>query len=472
MSDEKRIGRQFPTRSVVLPYEETKGGEAVAFYDQSKHKSMEWQRAMIYDIMAVDEDGLWRHIKFGWSIPRRNGKSELLIMRADHGLKHDERVLYTAHRTSTATASFQKVLRLLSEQGFTENDDYKVNRSKGQEHIEWLRGSGYVNFRTRTNTGGLGEGYDVLLIDEAQEYTADQETALQYVVTDSPNPQTLLCGTPTTAVSAGTVFKNYRRDVLSGNTQDCGWAEWGVPKQSDVEDVDLWYECNPSLGLILTERSVRGENRRDALDYNIQRLGLWVEYNLKSAISREEWRGLIAERPQLSSEPRIFFGIKFAKSLPNVSLVAAVELPDGNIFVEGIDCRPMRDGIDWLLQYLKNPHLRGVAIDGASGQTMLKEAMKDEGIKTKPLLPKVAEVIEANSMFELAISKQTIRHSDQPALEQIAANCEHRAIGTNGGFGYSSILEGADVSLLDAAVLAYWICATTKTERKKQRISC
>ncbi len=27
MSDDKRIGRQFPTQSVVLPYTETKGGE-------------------------------------------------------------------------------------------------------------------------------------------------------------------------------------------------------------------------------------------------------------------------------------------------------------------------------------------------------------------------------------------------------------------------------------------------------------
>lgn len=39
---EKRVGRQFPTQSVVLPYTQTKGGEAILLYDQSSRKTMEW----------------------------------------------------------------------------------------------------------------------------------------------------------------------------------------------------------------------------------------------------------------------------------------------------------------------------------------------------------------------------------------------------------------------------------------------
>lgn len=473
MSDDKRIGRQFPTQSLVLPYTDTRGGEAILLYDQSTRKTMEWQQSLLYDIMATDDEGLWVHIKFGWSIPRRNGKSEVAIARAIWGLLHDEAVLYTAHLVNTSTASFVKIVRILGEMGYVENDDIKVNRQKGGEYIEMLKGGkGHINFRTRTGTGGLGEGYDLLIIDEAQEYTSDQETALQYTVTDSKNPQTLMFGTPPTAVSKGTVFQKYRKNVLTGKTTDNGWAEWGVRKLSDVEDVDLWYECNPSLGLILSERSVRGENREDQVDYNIQRLGLWLTYNQKSAISREEWRALISERTELPDKPSVFMGVKFAKGTANVSLAAAVKLSDGRIFVEAIDCRPTRDGNSWMMPYLRNPNIREIVIDGANGQTILADEMKDAGIKRKPILPKVAEVIEANSMFEKAVLTGTLCHSDQPSLEQIAANCEHRAIGTNGGFGYVSILEGADVSLLDAVLLAHWICAATKQEKKKQRVSC
>ena len=471
MSD-KRIGKQFPTQSLVLPYEDTRGGEAILLYNQSSRKLLEWQEAQLYDIMAVNEDGLWTHIKYGYSIPRRNGKSEIAIARCIWGLIHDEAVLYTAHLTNTSTASFLKIVNILGEMGYVENDDIKVTRQKGGEQIKMLKGGkGFINFRTRTGTGGLGEGYDLLVIDEAQEYTTDQQTALQYTVTSSMNPQTLLFGTPPTTVSKGTVFPKYRQDVLTGKTQDNGWAEWGVRKLSPVDDVELWYECNPSLGLIMTERSVRGEDNSDEVDYNIQRLGLWLTYNQKSAISRDEWRKLIAERTELPAEPRIFYGVKFAKGTSNVSLAAAVKLSDGNIFVEAIDCRPTREGNAWIMPYLRNPHTAEVVIDGANGQTVLADEMKAAGIKKKPILPKVAEIIEANTMFEQAVLSGTLRHSDQPSLEQIAANVEHRAIGSNGGFGYVSILEGADVSLLDAVLLAHHSCATAK-DKKLQRVSC
>ena len=57
-------------------------------YNKSGRTAQEWQELMMYDIMAVDDEGLWKHMKFGWSIPRRNGKSELLIMRAIYGLQN------------------------------------------------------------------------------------------------------------------------------------------------------------------------------------------------------------------------------------------------------------------------------------------------------------------------------------------------------------------------------------------------
>ena len=79
MSDNKRIGRQFPTQSVVLEYNDTKGGEAILLYEQSTRRLMPWQQEQLYNIMAIDEDGYWKHIKYGWSIPRRNGKSEVAI---------------------------------------------------------------------------------------------------------------------------------------------------------------------------------------------------------------------------------------------------------------------------------------------------------------------------------------------------------------------------------------------------------
>ena len=82
---EKRLGRQTPVKSRILPYTASLGAEATELYEKSKRDALEWQQRLIEDIMAVNDDGLWVHMKFGYSIPRRNGKSEVVIMRCIWG---------------------------------------------------------------------------------------------------------------------------------------------------------------------------------------------------------------------------------------------------------------------------------------------------------------------------------------------------------------------------------------------------
>ncbi|MBR1555403.1 MAG: terminase [Oscillospiraceae bacterium] len=468
---ETRLGRQTPTVSSVLPYTESKGQEAVRLYNASGRTAQQWQELLLEDIMAVNEEGLWLHIKFGWSVPRRNGKSEILIIRAIYGLVHGERVLYTAHRTPTSHNAWEKIIERLVKAGYVEGEDFKTMKRYGLETIEWLNGDGVIHFRTRSSKGGLGEGFDLLILDEAQEYTGDQESALKYVVTDSKNPQTLMCGTPPTAVSSGTVFLTFRRETLTGKSESAGWAEWSVPRLTDAHDPELWYETNPSLGTILTERAIRSELGGDQTDDNIQRLGLWLTYSQKSAISEREWMQFKTDAPpKLKDSVKLFFGVKFAKTSGNVSLSVAVRTADKKIFVEALDCRPVRDGLDWIVSFLRNPHTEKVVIDGAAGAPLLVQAMKNAEVKCRTILPKVSDVIEANSLFEQNLFAGEVCHAAQPSLVQAATNCEHRAIGAGGGFGYTSILENADVSLLESVTLAHWVCANTK-EKKKQIIT-
>lgn len=466
---ETRKGRQVPTVSLVLPYENSYGAEAVALYNQSDRKALPWQELMIEDIMAVGEDGLWLHMKFAWSVPRRNGKSEILIMRALYAVLHGDRVLYTAHRATTSHNAWEKIVRALGKTGYVEGEDFKTGKRYGSETIEWLTSdAGEIHFRTRSNVGGLGEGFDLLIIDEAQEYTGDQETALKYCVTDSRNPQTLMCGTPPTVVSSGDVFQKLRKNILTHKEEDAGWAEWSVPRMSDAHDVDLWYETNPSLGYILTERTVRSELGDDEVDSNIQRLGLWLAYSQKSSISEKEWMDFKADaRPALAEPVRVFYGVKYAQRSGNVSLAAAVRTEDGKILVEAIDCRSVRDGNAWIIDYLRSPSAEKVIIDGAAGAPILIEDMKNADVTCKYVRPKVDEVITANSLFESSLFEGEITHMGQPSLVQIVSNSEHRAIGTGGGFGYNSILDGADASLLEAVTLAHWACAGAKVREEQ-----
>ena len=460
-----RVGRQSPTVSVILPYTDTRGPEAIELYNQSEKDALEWQTALTYDLMAVDDDGLWIHQKFGYSVPRRNGKSEMALARCIWGLKNGERILYTAHRASTAHSIWERLERLCAKVDIDIDSSF---RAFGKEHLYCATG-GIIEFRTRTSTGGLGEGYDLLIVDEAQEYTPEQETALKYVVSDSENPQTIMFGTPPTAISAGTVFPNYRKRVLQGDGFESGWAEWSVDKMTDQNDIDAWYETNPSLGLVLTERAIRSEITDDVTDFNIQRLGLWIKYNQKSAISRNEWEALQVQKLPTLKGP-LFAGVKFGLNAENVSLSIAVRTKDDDIFVESIACRPARFGVGWIIDFLASADVKKVVVDGKNGTAILEDAMKEARLK-KPEVPTVAQIIKANAVFELALSQATLVHMQQSAVTQIVSNCEKRNIGSNGGFGYRSILDGADVSILDSLILAHWICSETKAEKKKQRIA-
>ena len=117
---EPRKGRQTPTQSVVLPYYATKGQEAVELYNNLGRTAQEWQELLLHDILAVNEDGLWVHTKYGYSIPRRNGKNEIVSIRELFGLYKGEKILHTAHRTTTSSAASKRLADLLNGLGYVE----------------------------------------------------------------------------------------------------------------------------------------------------------------------------------------------------------------------------------------------------------------------------------------------------------------------------------------------------------------
>jgi len=81
-----RIGCQTPTESFVLPYQKTDGAEAIACYGKSGRKAMDWQKLLVYDILAREEDNQWTHMKYGLSVPKQNGKNEVIAIREVYGL--------------------------------------------------------------------------------------------------------------------------------------------------------------------------------------------------------------------------------------------------------------------------------------------------------------------------------------------------------------------------------------------------
>lgn len=448
-----------------MPYKHSHGKEAIDIYNSTGRTAQKWQVDLVDNILAYNKDDLFVHTKVGYSVPRRNGKNEILTIVEMWGLKNGLRILHTAHRTSTTHVAWERLFNLLTKANIEISSSY---RAFGKEHIE-VDGNGVIEFRTRTSKGGLGEGYDILIIDEAQEYQDDQQSALKYVVSDSKNPMTLMCGTPPTPVSSGTVFTKFREETLKGKGVNAAWAEWSVDEQKDPNDKKYWYQANPSLGTILTERKIQDEISGDDIDFNIQRLGYWTKYSLKSEISKADWEKLIL-KGKLKPKGKLFVGIKYGQDGTNMAMSIAVKQETGNIFVESIDCRSIRKGNTWIIDFLKKADVQNITIDGSVGQNLLVDELKKNKIKTKVILPTVKEIIIANSTFEQAVYGDKICHNDQPSLTAVVTNCEKRAIGTSGGFGYKALKPENDIVLMDSVILAYWQCSVFR-ERRKQKIS-
>lgn len=468
----KRIGEPVPSFTNIQQTAESKGKQAIALYAATKQKLMEWQQTQIIGLMARDERKLWAYPDWCLSLSRRNGKGEILAARELWGiLAAGEKILHTAHRTSTSHDAYERLYRLLIKGGFEERPRKKgkglpgtfyASKQYGLETII-IYGGGEIHFRTRTDTGGLGEGFDVLVVDEAQEYTSKQQSALTYTVSAAKNPQTILVGTPPTDTSKGDVFSKIRKTVMDGTAKMVGWTEWSIEKMTeDVEDIDLWYRYNPSLGIILRERNIRREITTGVVDFNVQRLGLWLSYKQDSAISLQEWNDVrVDDVPEL--EPRRYWGIKFGIDGTNVSMSVASKTTDGRVYTEHIGIEPVRSGTDWIIEFLRNPKTAGMVIDGASGQQIMVDAIKEAKIGKKPVLPTVKEIIAANALFESGL-QGNLAHVEQETVTRIVTNCEKRAIGANGGFGYRSQVEDADVAVMDSMILAYWLAATAKQQ--------
>ena len=158
----EKLGRQTPTAAVVLPYTTTHGQEAIDLYNTTGRTAQQWQQLLLYDILAENEDGLWVHTKFGYSVPRRNGKNEIAAMRELYGLQRGENILHTAHRTTTSHAAWERLCSLLDKAKI----EYRSIRASGRESIRLKSGEGRIEFRTRSSKGGLGEGFDLLIIDD------------------------------------------------------------------------------------------------------------------------------------------------------------------------------------------------------------------------------------------------------------------------------------------------------------------
>ena len=474
-----RLGGQQPTWQHVGEYATSAGDKACAYFAKHGARFYDSQKLEFELMLARDGDGGFAAKSLCITKPRQNGKSYAARWYAIWmSMVCGRRVLYSAHHSRTSRDMFKQIVDMVeADEKFAAEVD-SIYRAGGYEGV-YFRNLGCIEFQTRTNSGGRGGTFNVIIMDEAQELTPAQQDALLPTVSAAgeiseggSEPQKVYIGTVPGPECQGTVFREMHDRVHAGES-DVWWLEWGAQgaklEDVDVDDVDLWYACNPAMGRRMRESTVKDEHDTMSRDgFARERLGWWSPTaGLPDfAIPASKFESLAVDSPPTGG--RAAYGVKFSPDGAEVSLAAA-RADGGRLYVEHIRREPMGMGLGWLADWIAERRSVGCCcvIDGKSGAQALVDrlGMMPPGYVVTPT---AAQVIAACTTLVDAVNEGTLeRYRPQADLLDSAVTSTRRKIGSAGGWGFG----GENPIPVSAASLALWgVLNSRRNPERKQRI--
>lgn len=475
-----RTGNQKPTTRVCPDYNKSEGGYCVELANSYGLPPLDWQAGVLEDWLAVDNNGKLINSLCTLEVPRQNGKTGVSEPRETWGLIYrHEQILHTAQEFQTAKKAFD---RLRKKFGMRKNDPYaeypelnalveRYTVSAGQMALDLINGA-HIEFRTRGNNSDMGRGgtFDLVVIDEAQAYTEEQDAALSPLNSAAPtgSPQTIMMGTPPTPQNGnkGAVFLKSIRNIKGGGASRSCLHLWGVDEVGDVTDKDRWYLTNPSLGHHLLLESLEKDAAsmspdvfaREHLGYIATRTTA-IDY----AIPADVWDACASDEGK--PEGKTAYGVQFSADGSEVVLCGAVIPKDGAARITLIERQPTGRGTKWLADWLNARYKTAscVVIDGRNGVDVLVDKIADTWrAKGSVIRPSYKDLLAAVGMLTDALNEKTLTwYRPQDVLRDSAITATKRPL--SGGW----VFGGADACPIAAAALAYWGARTSKRDTTK-----
>ena len=473
-----------------------------------------WQDGLGQAMLGLRVDGMFAATVGGitLSIPRQVAKT-FIVMRivvALCTLFPNLTVLWTAHRTRTATNTFQKMKSFVlrpNVRGYLRagsNQGTAIRDANGEQEIPFANGS-RILFGAREQ--GFGRGFDevdVEVFDEAQILT---ERALEDMVAATNQSRfrhgalLFYMGTPPRPQDPGEAFSLRRADALlskqavegidfgppveSGDSLyvECSAdANVGRPDGPSLDDQHQIEKANASYPHRTPPVSIKRLRKNLPSDEGWRRegLGVWDDVNALTAPSIDwpKWSALASPAPDSG---RVAYAVKFSADGSRVAIGAAVQPENGVPHVELVKVADMAAGTSWLVDWLSVPYLRldedgaavemparwrtcsRITIDGAAGAGALVNALRKAKVPERVLhTPSVPEVISAHSMIAESIRAGTLSHFPEKNLDDAVRGAGKRPIGRTGGWGWSPLSPDVDVTPLDAVTLALHALTTGK----------
>lgn len=404
-------------------------------------------------------DGRWASKFVGLSVPRQNGKSQLIVARALAGvLLFDERmIIISAHETDTAREVWKRLLDVVESNPTLEARVTGRMDAINREYLSFGQGTSKqtIKLKARRTSGARGFSADCLLLDEAQILGKQAWGSIVPTMSARPNPQLWLFGTPPTEQDDPFAFARVRAGSLSHKARHC-WVEWSAEAGGDFDDPATWAMANPSFGVrISAEACADDRAAMDDQQFALERLGIWsLDVAAKRVVAADAWAALAAgdQAPAVNARPA---ALAVDMSHDRVIAIDGCWPSTAGWHVEVLELNIATDtsaAVEWLVG--RAGHRTPVVIDSLSPAASMVPTLKARRVRV--VVTTAADMAKACGGFYDDIRAARLTHAAQPQLDEALAGAKQRKIGDAGGWGWDRKDPTINIAPLVAATLAHF----------------
>lgn len=470
MANAKKL--QPPAYGTRRPAKSRTWGPALAdFMEQLGKPLLPWQQLVADSWLEHDSEGKLVNSTACLVVPRRQGKSWLLVARMLFGMwwLGEHRVTFTAQDHRTASEIFANLCDLVED----ELPELLVNKrlANGQQRLEIRTHDGHTarfTPATRTASGGRGQEADLLVLDEGMYLQHTHMAALAPLVAKS---QVAGRGQILVASSAGTqdseVLRQLRdrgRDLHKLDGKGLAYHEWCAPDDVDPSDEAAWALANPSLGTPMLDVTVlRSQLMLNSPEgFGREWLGWWGETHDMPAIEPRLWAQLAGKpAPLYADDPCwLAFDVAFDKTAARLLLF---HQSGGRVNIQVLETITSEAGIseagfiDLVRHHAAELQPEAIGYDELSGGAVAQQLAAEWPLVRLP----VRKYAVACQALRTAVHEGRVLHDGEPSLALDLSRATKRAHG-DGAWIFDR--RGREIPGATAAAVGHYLASDPEAQ--------
>ena len=435
----------------------TIGGDVARTAELLGRPLIPFQRALVDVAGELRPDGRFARRYVVVIVPRRAGKTlavlayALTVTRRRRGSK----AFYANHRRETAGALWRDDWFPWIEDSPLYPRHVGLRRSNGSEAISWRHNRS--TFRLLPPDGNAMRTFaaDVLFIDEAREFTADQ--GAEFEAAAFPTQTTGLGGQAWIISNAGTGdsewlarWRDVGRAAADNPASQICYVEYAAPADADPDDPATLAAAHPGIGYHVLGDAIAADRevmRPD--DWRCEYLGWWPETLTDGALI-DAWAAA-ATPPPVDLGAGVVFAVEVDESRDTASIVAAGAGVDGRVAVELVEHRAHGRWVGPRLAELVDAWAPiAVALDAGGPAAALAHDVAE--VSTAIVALNTREAAAASGWFYDQVLAGAVVHNGDDVMAAAIAAARRRRVG--GAWLFDRRQPGAGP--LIAATLAAW----------------